>query len=173
MEHAGNHSSPINSFASIVAHGQMSLPLAPGRQQTAPIRPPPVRCIAVNAARRSAAATPLAVAVERLLSLPGTHSAPKGATTTLLLARFHLTLRRGRAASTNSQRLAADLLASHHPGHLITAIQRGTIRQMTRQHSQRVCRQSHHNHAPKDHPAPERHLLFPMPLFLHADHAGR
>ncbi len=173
MERAGNHSFQINSFASIVVHGQMSLPLVPLQHQAAPIRPPSARCTAASAARRSAAATPLAGAVARRLSLRETPSAPEGATMSLLLAGFHLTHQRGRATSTNSQRPAADLLASRHPGHLITGIQRETIHQMIRRRSQLAYRQSQHNHAPTGRPAPERRPLFPMPRFLHADRAGR
>jgi hypothetical protein len=93
----------------------------------------------------------------------------------LLLVGFHLTHQKGRAASTNSHPAAAlpHLWVSRHRGHLITALQREIIHQMNHQRSQLVYRQLHHNHARRGRPAPERHLLFPLPLFPRADRAGR
>lgn len=135
MEHAGNRLFPINSFVSTVAHGRMSLPLAPGRQQAAPIWLLAECSTAASVARWSAAAMPFAAAVARRLRLVGTLSAPEQETTDRVLVGFRLIHQMHKAELINNRpaivlhRLPAN---RHPPGHPITAILSKPIRRMSR-----------------------------------------
>ena len=136
MERVDNRSFPINSFVSTVAHGRMSLPLAPGRQQAAPIWLLAECSTAASVARWSAAAMPFAAAVARRLRLVGTLSAPEQETMDRVLVGFHFTHQMDKVEPINNRRpeiVLHRLPASRHPpGHPITALLSKPIRRMTR-----------------------------------------
>ena len=136
MERVDNRSFQINSFVSTVAHGRMSLPLAPGRQQAAPIWLLAACSTVVNVARWSAAAMLPAAAVARHLRLVETPSARKQEMMDRVLVGFHLTHQMYKAELINNRRPAIVLhrlpANRHPPGHPITALLSKLIRRMSR-----------------------------------------